>query len=47
MGKELEPKVSPDELAAQEVEGYIESPGFRDLSVSEQRRSLLALAGRP
>ena len=30
-----------------EVEGYIESPGFRDLSVSEQRRSLLALAGRP
>jgi hypothetical protein len=30
-----------------EVEGYIESPAFRDLSVSEQRRSLLALAGRP
>lgn len=27
-----------------EVEGYIESPAFRDLSVSEQRRSLLALA---
>lgn len=24
MGKELEPKVSPDELAAKEVEGYIE-----------------------
>ncbi len=24
MGKELEPKISPDELAAQEVEGYIE-----------------------
>ena len=24
MGKELEPKISPDELAAREVEGYIE-----------------------
>lgn len=24
MGKELEPKVSPEELAAKEVEGYIE-----------------------
>src|SRR3989304_6169245 len=24
MGKELEPKINPDELAAQEVEGYIE-----------------------